>query len=157
MRNLFLTEEDIFEIKIFVAEDEQSNICCDLDREGVEFLLNGLKTDIEEYTVVFKQPSFGDMVKLTDVILYPRGINIESAGLDVNPIMARLQTMSCLLRDWDFTDADGEKIPPTEESLMKMNPIIAISISLQLEDYLKENQQEESKIEEDSQVEDKSE
>ncbi len=143
MQNLFLTEEDVFEIKIFVAEDADSGVCCDLDKEGVKFLLNGFESDIEEYTIVFKKPSFGDLIALTDVLLYSNGISIASAGLDINPITAKLKMMSCLLRDWDFKDSKGNKIPPTEESLKKINPIIATSISLQLEDYLKDNKTEE--------------
>ena len=149
MQNLFLTEDDVFYIKIFVAEDDEGIMYCDLDEKGVKFLLGDKNAEIIGYTVTFKKPSFGDMKELTDILLFKTDNENESFSYDTNPITAKIKTMAFLIRDWDFKDSSGEKILPTEENIMKLNPLIATSISIQLEDYLRakdieENIQEES-------------
>lgn len=142
MQSLFITEEDIFDIKVFVAEDEKGIVYCDLARGGVEFLLGENKSKIECYTVTFKKPSFGDMIQLTEILLSSRVYDSEVINYQVNPIDARLKTMSCLIKKWDFMDGSGNMIEPTEENLRKLNPTVATAISLQLEDYLKVDEDE---------------
>ena len=39
-------------------------------------------------------------------------------------------------------DINGNKIPPNEENIKKLNPTIATAISLQLEDYISPNEEE---------------
>ena len=160
MQNLFLTEEDVFEIKIFVAEDEEGTLYCDLDAEGVKFLLGERESDIAEYTVKFKKPSFGDMMALTDMLFVARDMGDGNMSFDINPIAAKIKTISFLIRDWDFTDDKGNTIPPTEENILNLNPLIATSISVQLEDYLRarseeENQEKEEQTEKQKEVQDK--
>ncbi|MHA1676157.1 MAG: hypothetical protein ACTSU6_03165 [Candidatus Njordarchaeales archaeon] len=137
MQSLFITEEDVFDIKIFVAEDKNGVIYCDLVKSGVEFLLGEKQLEIECYTITFKKPSFGDMIQLTEILLSSRVYDSEVINYQVNPIDARLKTMSCLIKKWDFMDGSGNTIEPTEENLRKLNPTVATAISLQLEDYLK--------------------
>ena len=142
MQNLFLTEEDVFEIHIYVAEDEEGTLYCDLNIEGVNFLLGDRDGQIKGYTVKFKKPSFGDMMALTDMLFITRDVGDGNTGFDVNPIAAKIKTMSFLIRDWSFTNSDGKKIPPTEENILNLNPLIATSISVQLEDYLRVKREE---------------
>jgi hypothetical protein len=142
MQSLFITDEDVFDIKIFVAEDEDGVAYCDLNREGVEFLLGDKELEIELYTVTFKKPSFGDMIQLTEILLSSRVYDADVVNYQVNPIDARLKTMSCLIKKWDFMDASGNMIEPTEENLKKLNPTVATAISLQLEDYLKVDEED---------------
>jgi len=136
MQNLFLTEDDVFEVKIFVAEDADGVIYCDLNEDGVKSLLGKREVQIENYTTTFKKPSFGDMIELTNLLLSPRGFDTDVTGYEVNPVAARLKTMSCLLKKWDFVDSNGVGIAPTEENIMKLNPTVATAISLQMEDYI---------------------
>lgn len=136
MQNLFITEDDVFEVKIFVAEDDEGMIYCDLNKEGVELLIQGKEYGINEYSITFKKPSFGDMIELTKILLSARMFNSDVTDYDVNPIESKLKTMSCLIKDWNFTDGNGGNIPATEENIRKLNPTIATAISLQLEDYL---------------------
>jgi len=151
MQSLFLTEEDVFEIKLFIAEDEEGMLYCDLDRSGVEFLLNGKEAEIEEHAVKFKKPSFGDMMALTDMLFIARDIGDGNMSFDVNPIAAKIKTISFLIRDWDFKDSNGNKIEPTEQNILNLNPLIATSISVQLEDYLRERKAEQIEDKEESQ------
>lgn len=146
MTNLFLTEEDVFEVKLFVAEGEKGNICCDLNAAGVKFLLGKDDIEVEEYTVVFREPSFGDIVKLTNILLH--SVTDDSGG--VNPIEVRLKTMGFLIKDWDLTDNSGNKIKPTEDNLRKLNPTIATAISLQVDDHLNTNSSAKEVVEEKS-------
>ena len=59
--NLFLTEDDVFDIIMFIAEDEEGDIYCDIKEEGVESLLklNKQEGTIEKHVVTFRKPSFG--------------------------------------------------------------------------------------------------
>ena len=147
MQNLFLTEEDVFEVKLFVGQSEKGTICCDLDEEGVKFLLGRDDIEVEEYTVTFKEPSFGDIIKLTDILLSSRPSELDTVNYEVNPIETKLKTMGFLIKDWDLTDNSGKKIEPIEDNLRKLNPTIATAISLQLIDHLNSNKDVEETIE----------
>jgi len=142
MQNLFITEEDVFEVKICVAQDENGLVYCDIDEEGVKFLLDGIEADIEEYTTVFRKPSFGDLMKLTDIFLAPRKADEDKLSYDINPLAIRLKTISFLIKDWSFTDKDGVKIPTTEENIKKLNPVIATAIGIQLDSSLSDAETE---------------
>lgn len=132
MKNLFITEDDIFEVKIYVAEDEEGLIYCDITEEGVNILLEDKDLSIEEYKVVFRKPSFGDLKTLTDILTAPRETEM-GITYDMNPIATRIQTISFFIKDWNLVDSKGEKVPTTEENIMKLNPIIAAAIGIQLD------------------------
>lgn len=136
MKNLFLTEEDIFEINIFAAEDDDGSICCDITEDGVKALLGNEDIDIQHFSVIFKKPSFGDLINLTEILLSARIYDTDVVNYEINPISARLKVMSSLIKSWNLTGEDGEIIEPNEGNLKKLNPTVATAISLQLEDYL---------------------
>jgi len=130
MQNIFITEEDVFEIIIFVAVDDNGTVYCDKTEEAVKFLLGEREVEIQSYSITFKQPSFGDIITLTDIV-------VENASQStVNPLSAKLKAMSFLLKDWSFVDKDGIKMPTTEASFRNFSPIIAASISLQFDEAL---------------------
>jgi len=140
MQNLFITEEDVLEVKICVAEND-GTLYCDIDEKGVKFLLDGIEADIQEYTTIFRKPSFGDLLELTDILLSPRDMGDGQLNYEANPIAVRLKMMGFLIKDWSFTKEDGSKIPATEENIKNLNPLIAAAIGIQLDSLL--NAQEE--------------
>lgn len=132
MQNLFLTEEDVFEVIIFVAVDDKKTVYCDKTEEAVKFLLGDRDVEIQSYSITFKKPSFGDLIALTDIVIK----NTNKLTGDVNPLDTKLKAMNYLLNDWSFVDGNNNKIPPTEESFMRIDPIIAVSIGLQFDEAL---------------------
>ncbi|MCK5763472.1 MAG: hypothetical protein KAH05_05075, partial [Clostridiales bacterium] len=112
MQNLFITDEDVFEAQLFVAEDSDGLVYCDITKAGVKFLLEDKDLEIEHYVVTFKKPSFGDIVKLTEIFLSPISVDATAIDYQVNPIDARLKTMSCLIKKWNFLDNSGNTIRP---------------------------------------------
>ena len=147
MQSLFLTEKDVFEVKIFVAVDNKGTIYCDKNKDGVKFLLGGRNVEIEKYSIFFKKPSFGDFIALTDLVTQ----NTDNLTGDINPLITKLKAMSYLLNDWNFLDKDNEKIPPTEDSFSRMDPIIAVAIGIQFDEFLGE---ENDSVEKNDSVED---
>jgi len=135
MQNLFLTENDTFEIKLFIAEDEKGGIYCDIEEEGVKVLMGDKDFSIEEYKFVFKKPSFGDLSQLTDLLTSPRKVGEEYIGYESNPIAIKVKTISYLIRDWSLCDDKGNKVPINEDNISKLNPIIASAIGIQLDSY----------------------
>jgi hypothetical protein len=139
MQNLFITEEDVLEVKICVAEND-GVLYCDIDEKGVKFLLDGIEAEVEEYTTIFRKPSFGDLLELTDILLAPR--EESKFSYDANPLAVRLKMMGFLIKDWTFTNEDGSKIPATEESIKNLNPLIAAAIGIQLDSLLNSKEEE---------------
>jgi len=139
MQNLFLTEDDTFEVNIYVAIDENKVIYCDKKREGVNFLIGDKELEIQKYSIVFKKPSFGDIVSITDTIMK----NSNSETGQANPLSVKLNTMSFLLRDWDFTNNTNVKMPAIRENLEKLDPIIVACIGIQVDDFLVKDDSEE--------------
>ena len=140
MQSLFLTEDDTFEVKIFVAEDEEKTIYCDKNIDAVKLLMGERELEIEEYSILFKKPSFGDLIALTDLVMK---VSDKITG-NVNPLTIKLKTMSHLLRDWSFVDKNGTKIPAKEENMMKLNPIIAVNIGMQFDEALEATKEEDT-------------
>ena len=141
MQSLFLTEDDTFEVKLFVAEDENKTIYCDKNIDAVKLLMGERDLEIEEYSISFKKPSFGDLITLTDLVMQ---VSNKITG-DVNPLTVKLKTMSHLLRDWSFVDKNGIKVPVKEENMMKLDPIIAVNIGMQFDEVLEAKEEEDKK------------
>lgn len=145
MQNLFITEEDVFEVKIYVAEDETGLLYCDINKKGVEDLLEKIEAEVNEYVITFKKPSFGDLSRLTDILMSPRKSGDDYLSYDTNPIAVKAKTISYLIRDWNLLDGEGMKIPFTEENILNLNPIIAAAIGIQLDSYLETSEKDRNK------------
>lgn len=130
MQNLFINPNDEFIIKFSVAIDKDDTIFCDLLRENLISRLEAMdrKVDdftIEDYSAVFKKPSFGD-----STTLYSEILSLSDSGMQFNPVKARYNKMTALIKSWDLK---GEENKPTEEEIKKLHPVIANVIGIQID------------------------
>ena len=126
MQNLFIKENDEFVVSISVATDEKGTVYCDLNKEGLKAILNEDKEyEIKDYKATFKKPSFGDTIGLHNSVFTTDGVSVG-----FNPVMARFKKISLLIKSWNLT---GEEKKPTEEEILKLQPIIANLIGIQID------------------------
>ena len=130
MQNLFIKGNEEFTVNFYVAVDEDGIVWANSDEKSLKEMLNPKKKyEIKDYFVSFKKPSFGDTIDLyNDIFKTSDGANVE-----FNPLTARYQKISLLIKDWNLTDEKGEKVEPTEENVKSLHPIIANVIGLQLD------------------------
>ena len=131
MQNLFINPEDEFTIKFCVAIDKDDTIFCDLEKESLVSLLETMERKIsdftiEEYTAIFKKPSFGDTMTMYSEIF---SVNDET-GVKFNPVIARYNKIVALIKSWDLK---GETAKPSEEEVRQLHPIIANAIGIVLD------------------------
>ncbi len=128
MQNLFVSEDDDFEVKFCVATDEDGTIYCDLTEEALkEFLPGDKKYEIKDYKAVFSKPSFGKTIDLYDSVFSTDGTNVN-----FNPLISRYKKMTLLIKSWDLIEGDEK---PTEEEIKSLHPAIAriIGVGIDLE------------------------
>lgn len=133
MKNLFISENDEITIKFVLAETKTGKLLAENSKEVLNAVHDDLvnQSTIEEHEVVFRRPSFGDLVKLTG------NINLDSsASVNFNPFAIRSIRMSNLIKRWTLLDEDGKTKAATAETVAKLNPIIANVIGSQLETEL---------------------
>lgn len=129
MVNLFVSENDVIEIVIYVGEDKKGRIFVDTEEDGVKQILGEDQVQtVEKFTFTFKKPSFEDAVNLVKDIFYSDG-----ARINFNPLEARLMKISKLLKTWDLKDREGKNIPATEQSIKKLSPVIANAVGVILD------------------------
>ena len=130
-QNLFVNDNDEFEVKFAVATDKNGNIFCDMTKELLE---EGIKNvsddpanyDINSYTATFKRPSFSDAVGLYEQVFSTQ----DGSNVKFNPIAARYRKIILLIKHWNLK---GEKEKPTEEEVMKLHPTVAAATGIQLD------------------------
>ena len=132
MQNLFIGKDEEFIVKVVVATDKNGTIYCDINEESLrdymKDMVNLNECEIQEYSVKFKRPSFGDTKDLYDSIFSMD----SSASVSFNPVLARFRKIVALIKEWDLTeDRSFEK--PTEAEIEKLHPIIANAIGIQLD------------------------
>jgi hypothetical protein len=130
MQNLFVKEDDEFEVRFTVAIDKDGTIFCDLNeeslRESVEGLADLKECEVKSYKAVFKKPSFGDTVELYQSVFD----TTEMGNMTFNPILARYKKISELIKSWDLT---GEEKKPTPQEIKKLHPVVANAIGIQVD------------------------
>lgn len=133
MQNLFINPNDEFTIKFSVAIDRDETIFCDLERKSLLASLEAMGRNvndftIEDYSAIFKKPSFGDTTLLYNEIFK---VNDDS-GISFNPVVARYNKIVALIKSWNLK---GKEEKPSEEEIKQLHPIIAnaIGISIDLE------------------------
>jgi hypothetical protein len=127
MSNLFIKEDDIFTVEIFVANDEKNGtIFCDIDEVLLKEILGNEKEkySFKKYEVKFKKPSFGDTIELYDSIFSTQ----DGKNIGFNPIAIRYRKILLLIDSWTLTSSK-----PTEEDIKSLNPIIANVLGIQLD------------------------
>lgn len=133
MQNLFLTNEDTFEVSLYVAVTINGGIVCDASEDAVKQLIGEDKVDIEKYTIVFKKPSYGDYYYISKGTIL---INALDNGVSIDPTVSRFKTMMQLLKSWDLKDKEGRIKEVNEQNIMDLNPIVATAIAVEMEEKL---------------------
>jgi hypothetical protein len=132
MQNLFIKPEDEFRVRLSVAVDKNGAIYCDINQDFLKKSLEGITVFencvVKDYEVVFRKPSFKDTVDLYDQIFSVD----NSASLKFNPILARYRKISLLIKLWNLTE-DGSFKKPTNDDIASLHPIVANSLSIQLD------------------------
>lgn len=132
MKNLLVSPDDILSIKFAVGKMKDGKIVCDISQEMLKETY-GADLDvssIETHDVVFRRPSFSDVVFLTGKLSTNDGVRI-----DFNPFAIRMARMSNLIKSWTLKDGETA-IPATAESIQKLNPMVANIIGIQLDTEL---------------------
>jgi hypothetical protein len=128
MSNLFIKPDDEIKITFAIAFDENKKVYSAFHKEELEEMFKGSKTTINEVNVVFKKPSFKDIVELSN-----QKLTTGSNGLTFNPFLDRYHKMIKLMKSWSLTDNDGNAIKPTEEAIGELSPCIADTMARLLE------------------------
>lgn len=129
MQNLFVNDDEEFVVYITVATDKDGTIFCDINEESLRDSMKGLSNidecEFKTYKSVFKKPSFGDTVQLYDTVF-----STSDGSISFNPVQARYRKISALIKSWDLMGKDEK---PTNEQIMKLHPVIANAIGIQLD------------------------
>lgn len=134
MSNLFISESDEIVISFVIGTDKKGQVFADTDRESMFRNNRNLDKDIEieDHEIVFKKPSFGDIVNLNKSFT----ISSSSQSLDFNPWELRYARMRALLKRWSFKNRDGEDIAPDPNLIDSLNPVVANLIGSILDDSI---------------------
>ncbi len=125
MQNLFIEEDETFDVKFKVATDENGIILCGSDEKSLKAKINkNKKYEIKDYKITFARPSFGDSIELHDSIF-----SASRTGISFNPLEARYKKIFSLVKSWNLTE--DEKI--TEEIIKKLHPSVANTIGEQMD------------------------
>ena len=124
MQNLFVGENEEFEILFSVATNKDGDIFCDIEEKSLIESLKEYKKNVDEYTIgnyktVFKKPSFGDL----------KDIYIEIKDPD-NEVETKYNKIAKLIKTWNLRGVENEEIK--EEDVRKLHPLIASCIDIQL-------------------------
>ncbi len=124
MQNLFVNENEEFEILFSVATNKDGDIFCDIEEKSLIESLKEYKKNLEEYTIgnyktVFKKPSFGDI----------KNIYIEIKDPD-NEVETKYNKIAKLIKTWNLRGVENEE--PKNEDIRKLHPLIASCIDIQL-------------------------
>jgi hypothetical protein len=133
MQNLFIKDDETFEIQFWVATEKEGTIFCDLTKESLLESFVDIRDNLENYEIngykaVFKKPSFGDSIGLYQEIFSVT----DGTNLNFNPVLARYKKISSLIKSWNLREKEEK---PTEEDIEQLHPLIAnvIGIALDLE------------------------
>lgn len=131
MISIFIDENDEIAIDFFIGKDKDGKIYVGDIEEDVKLNVNGnLKigdNEIEKHFAVFKRPSFGDVVDITNKIF-----GTEDGQFAFNAMSDKLNKVSKLIKRWSFKDKDGNDIKPDEKQIRALSPKIADYISEKL-------------------------
>lgn len=130
---IFINSEDTFDVK-FVAALSKTNvniIYVDVDLHNLKLQGGEDLGTVEEHTVVFRFPNYGDSTKILD-----NSIKFSGADISLSPADVRQKRMLTLLKSWDFKGKDGKPIEPTAENIINLHPLIAAVITIQLDKEL---------------------
>ena len=120
MINLFVQENDEIKIKFAVAVSKDSgSLYVDISRSDLETMVKDFECEIEDHFVIFKKPSFKDMVEMS------KGFSSDGVEVKIDVMKGKMQRLLTLLKSWSVRDAQGNIIIPSEGIIEKLHPIVA--------------------------------
>ena len=128
MKSIFIKDDETVEVDIFFVKNENGDMFLGnkkdvlLEQEGI------VKDSLEEHKVTFKYPNHGDM---NDIL--SKSIQMGIGGLTIDPIAARVNRLTVLLKDWTFVDDDGKKLPINVTNINKLHSSVADFILTEFE------------------------
>ena len=129
MIDLFVSSKDEVTIKFAVTIDKDGKMYVDINKKALEEMMSDEECEIEGHEVIFKRPSFGDVIGITDK-LYQTSLD---GKISINPLADRYQKMAILMRSWSLKDDKGNLLPINEKNIKSLNPLVADIIVSQLE------------------------
>lgn len=129
MSKLFISANDEIKIKCVIANRKNGDLVADISVKMLKESFENIdESTIEEYDFVFRRPAFGDLVHMNSTLTTNDGFTAT-----FNPLAIRMGRMTSLIKSWSLTDAEGDTIPPNEEAIASLNPVIANTVGLQLD------------------------
>jgi hypothetical protein len=134
MVNLFVNEKDLINIKVFIGVDMERQVpIANVDKEEL-IKTEGVKEDtIAEFNIKFKKPSYKTQ---TDIASKSFIVDHIQNTAKYDAAKSRYEMFRTLIKDWDFTDENGEKVEVTDEAIEQLHPNIATVIVSALEEKI---------------------
>jgi len=129
---IFIDPNETIKIKIYVVEKDGADYASPEAKylTDYETITEG-KSNIQEYEVVFRKPTYKDSVDITK-----KAISSDGESFSIDPVTLKYERLAVLLKDWSFVDATGEKVPVTRGNINKLSPVVAETIAEELERVL---------------------
>lgn len=128
MVDVFVKPNDEIVVNFAIAVDSKGKVYADLNYEDLKEMVSNVSAEVEKHKVVFKKPSFGDTVAMSEAIY-----GTADGRISFNAATDRLAKMTKLIKSWSFKDGEGNELKPTEGNIKALHPVIADFIASQLE------------------------
>lgn len=128
-KKLLIDATEEVKIEFVLAELKTGVLVADVSKQSLISTFGDEvdESSIEEHWAIFRRPTFGDTIDINGKMKSSDGVNLE-----FNPIAARFQRMSKLLKSWSLKQGD-ELIPATAESILRLDPFIANIVGMNLD------------------------
>ena len=133
MTDIFVQDNDEIRIVVAIGKNRHGAIFAANDTVELKELYEDEALDestIQEFEVIFKQPSFKDSVELA----MDFSIGNEK-GFEFNPVASRYKKITKLIKSWTLKDGEGNAVPATENNVAKLHPSVAGIIGTSLDIY----------------------
>jgi len=128
MKSIFIKDDETVEVDIFFVKNENGDMFLGNKKDALLKQEGVAKDSLEEHKVTFKYPNHGDM---NDIL--SKSIQMGIGGLTIDPIAARVNRLTVLLKDWTFVDDDGKKLPINVTNINKLHSSVADFILTEFE------------------------
>jgi hypothetical protein len=129
MISVFIDQEDEFTVDFYIGKNKEGKLF--IKDSEAEIKSINKEIEVEKHYVVFKRPSFGDIVNIASNFY-----GNQDGEFSFNAMNDKLKKTSFLLKRWSFNDKDDKEIIPNEKQVRALNPLIADYISDKLVDEI---------------------
>lgn len=130
MPGIFVDPNDEIVINVCYGFDKNNLLYADMHKEGLLATFESIlvKDSIKEVELVFKRPSYGDLIDAATGMLSEAEIRAK-----LDPEIAKLNRMIRLVKRWDLVDSEGKPVTANEINIRNLHPTIATVINIQLD------------------------